>query len=292
MNTRWLSIMKKFLLFLIIFLFLLSGCAQQESTQIAATTLPVWEFTTALCENTDITVTRLVTENVSCLHDYSLRVSQMQAVESCDAVVLSGAGLEEFMEDVLQNANHVIDASKSIDLSCEHSHGEHNHAHDPHIWLSPANAKQMCQTICSGLSALYPSHKAQFETNLNNLIKRLDALQAYGEDSLKDLSSRNLITFHDGFTYFAASFDLQILKAVEEESGSEASAKELVELIETVKNHDLQAIFTEVNGSTSAAEIIASETGVKVYALDMAIAGEGYFDAMYRNIDTIKEALQ
>ena len=50
-------------------------------------------------------------------------------------------------------------------------------------------------------------------------------------------------------------------------------------------------IFTERNGSTSAAGVISRETGVTVYSLDMAMAGDSYFDAMYRNIDTIKEAL-
>lgn len=283
--------MKK-LLFLILLLFLLSGCGQQKATQIAATTLPVWEFATALCEDTGMTVTRLVTESVSCLHDYSLQISQMQTVESCEAVILSGAGLEDFMEDALYSADKIIDASIGIDLTCGHDHGDHDHDHDPHIWLSPANAKLMCKTICAELSALYPAKRTQLEANLNKLLERLDALQAYGEASLKDLPCRDLITFHDGFSYFADSFDLHILRAVEEESGSEASAKELIELIGMVNEHHLPAIFTESNGSTSAAEIIAAETGARIYTLDMGMAGESYFDAMYRNIDTIKEALQ
>jgi hypothetical protein len=40
-----------------------------------------------------------------------------------------------------------------------------------------------------------------------------------------------------------------------------------------------------------AARIIAAETGVSLYALDMAMSGDSYFEAMYHNIDTIKEAL-
>ena len=36
---------------------------------------------------------------------------------------------------------------------------------------------------------------------------------------------------------------------------------------------------------------ILERTGVTVYSLDMAMAGDSYFDAMYRNIDTVKEAL-
>ena len=90
----------------------------------------------------------------------------------------------------------------------------------------------------------------------------------------------------------AKSFDLTILRAVEEESGSEASAAELIELIALVKHNQLPAIFIEANGSDSAARIIAEETGASVYTLDMAMSGDSYFDAMYRNIDTLKEALQ
>ena len=108
---------------------------------------------------------------------------------------------------------------------------------------------------------------------------------------IPDLSCRKLITFHDGFAYFAESFDLTILEAVEEESGSEASAKELKPLIELVRQYKLPAIFTEKNGSTSAAAVISAETGARVYTLAMALAGDSYFEAMYHNIDTIKEAL-
>ena len=285
--------MKKFVVIFILLGCLLTGCTKKESAQLAATTLPVWEFTTALCEGSGISVARIVTENVSCLHDYTLQISQMRAVENADAVICSGLGLEGFLEDVLSSADCVIDASGGITPFCadEHSHEEHHHEHDPHIWLSPENAKQMCRSICDGLCDLYPDYRDLFKENLIGLITKLDNLQTYGESSLKELSCRDLITFHDGFRYFAESFHLTILKAVEEESGSEASAQELVELIGLVEDQNLPAVFTERNGATAAAEIIAKETGVKIYALDMAMAGESYFDAMYHNIDTIKEAL-
>lgn len=288
--------MRKQLVFLILLALILTGCGRQAPAQIAATTLPVYEFSSALCTGTGITVSRLVADNVSCLHDYALQVSQMRAVEAAEIVVCSGAGLEVFLEDVLADANCVIDASQDIPLLCghsqeEHGHEGHHHSQDPHIWLSPNNAKQMCKTICRELTALYPAHKAQFEKNLSSLLAQLDALQKYGEQTLSSLSCRDLVTFHDGFAYFANSFDLHILRAVEEESGSEASAKELIELVDLVNRNHLPAIFTETNGSTAAAEVVSKETGVKVYALDMAMAGDSYFTAMYHNIDTVKEAL-
>lgn len=275
---------------------LLTGCSgRQPQAQVAATTLPVYEFTTRLCEGTDITVTRLVTEPVSCLHDYSLNVRQVKAAEAAQLIVISGVGLEEFMDDILRNKT-VVDSSAGIEIlecdgSHDHDHGHHHHEADSHIWLSPANAKLMAKNICTGLSEKYPDKREVFEENLSSLLADLDKLQAYGEQTLAGLPSRDLITFHDGFGYFAACYDLHILEAVEEESGSEASAQELKHLIGIVREHHLKAIFIESNGSVSAAEVISRETGVPVYTLDMAMGGDSYFDAMYRNIDTIKEAL-
>ena len=292
---------RSLLLSLILALTLLTGCSAPESfSQIAATTLPVYELTSRLCNSTDITVTRLVTESVSCLHDYSLNVGQVKAAESAEVIVMNGAGLEEFMEDILHDTEYLIDASYGISLlECEeesdhdhdHGHEDHNHDVDNHIWLSPVNASVMAQNICEGLCGIYPEQESIFRSNLNVLLSDLNALQVYGETQLAGLSCRELITFHDGFGYFADSFDLTILRAIEEESGSEASAAELIELIEEVEHHKLPAIFTETSGSASAASVISRETGAAIHTLHMAMAGNSYFDAMYHNIDTLKEAL-
>lgn len=292
--------MKKCFPIILIMLILLSSCASAEpKTQIAATTLPVYEFTLRLCSGTDLSVSRVITENVSCLHDYTLKVDQMRTIEGAELVVLNGAGLEDFMNDALADAKATADSSVGIQL-CEaephdHEHGhESNHSHeqDPHIWLSPQNAKVMSANICEALIRLYPRYEETFRKNLSILLKDLDALQKYGEEKLATLSCRDLITFHDGFHYLAESFDLTVIRAVEEESGSEASAAELIELVKEVRHHDLPAIFTEINGSVSAANIISAETGTPVFELDMAMSGDSYFDAMYRNIDTLWEALQ
>ena len=290
--------MKRLLIPLILAL-LLTGCASQEPpAQIAATTLPVYEFTSRLCRDTDLTVTRLVTESVSCLHDYSLNVRQVRAAEAAELIVISGAGLEDFMADVI-GTRDVIDASHGIALhSCPENHGHEDHDHhghshetDSHIWLSPENAAVMARNICQGLSDRYPEHREQFEARLAELLADIQAVETYGKTQLADLTCRDLVTFHDGFTYLAEAFDLHILEAVEEESGSEASAQELIHLIGIIRDHGVPAIFTETNGSDSAASIISAETGAGRYTLDMAMAGDSWFDAMYHNIDTLKEAL-
>ena len=285
----------KRLIALLVLLILLSGCTPvRKPAQVAATTAPVYEFTERLCRGTDLTVARLITENVSCVHDYSLSVNQVKAAEAAELIVLSGAGLEDFMDDLLVGKN-TADSSKNIALlGCEHEHGHEEHHHedaDPHIWLSPENAMVMAENICTSLCARYPQYQTVFEANLQQLLTDLHTLQEYGNQQLANLSTRELITFHDGFAYFAEAFDLTILQAVEEESGSEASAGELKALCNLVWSHNLPAIFTEVSGSAGAAEILSRETGVPIFVLDMAMSGTDYFDAMYQNINTVKEAL-
>ena len=149
----------------------------------------------------------------------------------------------------------------------------------------------MAENICAGLTARYPQHKNIFDANHAKLNHQLQELLDYGRTQLGQLSSRELITFHDGFSYFADCFELEILAAVEEESGSEASAQELIELIELTEDHNVPAVFTEENGSVASAHILSAETGAVIYTLSMAMSGEDYFAAMYHNIDTIREAL-
>ena len=293
--------MKKLLiLILLLSILLCMGCGKNDqSYEVVATTLPIYDFTAMLCGGTDLAVGRLVTENLSCLHDYTLQVDQMRMLEDAQVVILSGLGLEDFLQDALAGSDLVLDASAGTHTHAGGHHHEgdhlsdndHNHETDPHIWLSPENAIIMAENLARDLSEIYPEYKDIFSQNLINIHQLLEQLQHYGEEQLADLGSRELITFHDGFVYFAESFGLTILEAVEEESGSEASAAEIIHLAELVSSHNLPAVFTETNGSDACAGIIHAETGAAVYTLDMAMSGDSYFDAMYHNIDTIKEAL-
>ena len=80
-------------------------------------------------------------------------------------------------------------------------------------------------------------------------------------------------TFHDGFRYFAQFLGVPLLASIEEEEGSEASAKEINEITALVKEYNLSVIFTEVNGSDATAQAISRETGCAVAQLTMLMDG-------------------
>ncbi len=260
------------------------GTAEEAAPSLLATTQPVYQITCALTAGTGLGVELLISEPVSCLHDYTLSVSQMQRIEKASLILKSGLGLEDFMDSVLSGKEAVELSSGLLPLTGEE--GE-----DPHWWLDPARMQLALKAACDALSARYPAQEDTFRTNCAAFEEKLSQLQAYGDEALSGLSCRELVTFHDGFSYFADAFDLTIAAAMEIESGSEPSAKELEAIVSLVRAQAIPAVFTETNGESGTAAVIAGETGCKTCTLDMAISAEDYFSAMRENIDIVKEAL-
>ncbi len=268
----------------------LSGCAKNThfegnpKADILATTQPVYQLACALTDRTGLTVGLLISESVLCLHDYTLTVAQMEMIEQAGVVMESGLGLEDFMEDALSGKKRIVVSSTISTLEAEEGP-------DPHWWLDPTRFRAAAKLAAQELGTQYPEYADQLSVNLEAFDKKLSELQNYGSEALKDLSCRELVTFHDGFSYFADSFDLTIAAAMEVEAGSEPSAKELEAIIALVESRQIPAVFYETNGVSGAAEVVAGETGCSVWTLDMAISNGDYFAAMRENIDIVKEAL-
>ena len=268
----------------------LSGCAKNAhfegnpKADILATTQPVYQLACALTDRTGLTVGLLISESVLCLHDYTLTVAQMEMIEQAGVVMESGLGLEDFMEDALSGKKRIVVSSTISTLEAEEGP-------DPHWWLDPTRFRAAAKLAAQELGTQYPEYADQLSVNLEAFDKKLSELQNYGSEALKDLSCRELVTFHDGFSYFADSFDLTIAAAMEVEAGSEPSAKELEAIIALVESRQIPAVFYETNGVSGAAEVVAGETGCSVWTLDMAISNGDYFAAMRENIGIVKEAL-
>jgi len=304
---------------------------------LVTTTYPVYLLAKEVTRDVEgITVTCMINQGIGCLHDYTLSIHDMKILDRADLLALSGAGLEDSMADAIAAAGcpqidcsagvallestheHDHDHGEEAEEADDHDHGEaepeedhhhhedaaetdydaHDHEHDNHIWMDPLRAGQMMANLAEGLAQADPANAGTYRANAQAAQILLTQGQEEVSRMLADLSCRELITFHDGFAYFAESFGLTILRSMEEEAGSEASAHDVVEILEEIEHHQLPAIFTEVNGGTATAEMIRRERGIPIYALDMMMSGptEGevgiqtYLDRIIQNAETIQEA--
>jgi ABC-type Zn uptake system ZnuABC Zn-binding protein ZnuA len=272
-----------------------------ETLRLVTTTYPLYLFTSEVLRGGEgISVSPMVNQSVACLHDYTLTTADMRLLDGADILILNGSGLDDF---VLQAAAsnpglQLLDVS-AFALPQSYPAGAYAEAPDPHFWLDPARAALISEGIAGALAEADPANAALYQSNAAAASEKLLLAEEDFRTQLQALRYRELITFHDGFAYFAEAFQLNLLFSIEEEEGQETPANVIGEVLELVTGYGLPAIFTEVNSSSATADAIARESGVQVYPLNMIISGEttaasgvdAYLAAMQGNIDVILEAL-
>ena len=267
-----------------------------EPFRIVTSFYPMYVATINITDGVDgVEVYNMTKPQTGCLHDYQLMTEDMKTLEKADAFVINGAGMESFLDKVVEQQKNlkIIDASKGIELLKD------DDEENPHVWLSVTDAILQVKNIAEQLKAADPKHADAYEKNAAAYIKKLEALKAEMHAELDTVPNKDIVTFHEAFPYFAKEFGLNIISVVEREPGTEPTPAELQATIEQVKKLPVKVLFTEPQYSPSAAETIARETGAKIYTLDPVVTGEAndqainaYIDTMKKNMETLKTALQ
>ncbi len=207
-------------------------------------------------------------------HTFEPQPSQMEALSNSQIYFTIGVEFEDAWLSRFKDANpemKFFDTSAGIekiamtaeehhdeDAGTEHEHGEL----DPHIWLSPANVKIIVRSIATALSESDPRNSTVYQENLDAFLADIDNLDQEIQTSLASISSRQFITFHPAWGYFAHDYDLEQIAI--EIGGNEPSAAELAHLINYANEHGIQFVFAEPEFNTRAAETIASEINGQV----------------------------
>lgn len=325
------SKLSKLLLPMLTASFLLIGCNNtkpsnvelDDTLNIVTSFYPTYISTLNIIKDVpNVTLTNMTKSQTGCLHDYQLTPQDLKTLEKADILVVNGAGMESFLDDIISQYPElkIIDASKGIDLleenysthdheSDDHDHesevddhneeSDHNHEYNAHIWVSVSGNIEQVKNIASQLKELDSENKNLYEANTNEYVAKLENLSNEMHTELDSISNRNIITFHEAFPYFAKEFNLNIAGVIQIEPDSEPSAKEIENIIKIIKDNNITALFTEPQYSSKVANTIATETGAKVYELDPIVTGEStsdayddYINKMKENLNVLKEALK
>ncbi len=181
-----------------------------------------------------------------------------------------------------------------------HDGHDHDYEFDPHIWLDPILVKQQVNVIRDGLIQADPQNKEHYEENARIYNNKMDALDMKIGSALSSCQKDTIVPFHNAFVYLGERYDIHIMALSGMTPDSEASAAEIAEFVDFVKDNDIKVIFSEELVDPRLAEVIADEAGAEVIlfsplealAPDEIGKNVSYIDKMEDNLDSLKVALE
>ena len=146
-------------------------------------------------------------------------------------------------------------------------HDGHNHGEfDAHIWLDPANAKEMVLEISHELSELDPSNKSKYEDNASKTIAALDTLIEEVDNSLsKDIS---YIVFHDAYQYFETRFGVKSAGALTLNPDVLPGAKQIADIQDLINDKGIKCIFSEPQYNPKIIETLGNDMNISTGVMD------------------------
>jgi zinc transport system substrate-binding protein len=212
-------------------------------------------------------------------HGFEPRPSQVAELAGAEVVFMIGHGLDDWAGEMALDAGAgelvkmdreimLLEASHVHDEEGEEEHEEGEVLADPHYWLNVPNALLMSRMVKEVLTQKYPERAEIFEVNQNEYAKRLAKLDGEIRAQLAGVSNKNIVTFHDGWRYFAREYGLTVAEVFEEVAGEEPTAAQVAEFGRRVEAAGVRVIFSEPQLSGELLGGLAGDFGVLVWQLD------------------------
>jgi ABC-type Zn uptake system ZnuABC Zn-binding protein ZnuA len=229
-------------------------------------------------------------------HAYEPTPRDVARVAESDLLIISGAGLEEWLKGILTN----IGGSEKI---IESSAGLTAVNGDPHFWLDPNLVLAYVDNIRDALARIDPDGKNDYLSNAAAYKQSLLELDAWIKQEVEKIppANRLLVTNHETLGYFANRYGFQVIGSLLASLSSEASPspRDLAQLSDNLRTLSVRVIFLDVGNNPRLAEQIAAETNAKIitnlYSESLSPAGgpaATYLDMMKHNVSVIVSALQ
>jgi zinc/manganese transport system substrate-binding protein len=238
-------------------------------------------------------------------HVYEPTPGDAKTLLEANILVINGLGLEGWMSRLQKSSGfkgQVVTATKGIKSRQmeEEEQGKTRKITDPHAWQSLANGRVYVQNIRDGLVAADPGGKESYEGNATKFLADIDAVEKIVKNSIAKLppARRKIITTHDAFGYFGATYGMEFVAPEGVSTESEASARDVAKIIRQIKAEKIPAVFLENVTDHRLLDRIAKETGARIggtlYSDALSDANgpaATYLDMFRHNIETLTAAL-
>ena len=207
-------------------------------------------------------------------HVYDPSPRQMAALNDVDVYFYNGhLSFEQSLIGKIEDnfpAMDLLNLSANMELlsgelCTDHSHN-HDHASDPHTWLSAVNGKIIAKNLYDFLVEKYPDEREIFATNYSKLIAKIDNLHQDIQNTLRNAPSAKFMIFHPSLSYFARDYDLEQIPI--EFEGKEPSPAKLKASLDLARLENIRSILIQKEFDENNARIIAEAIGGQIIVID------------------------
>lgn len=254
--------------------------ATENKLNIVTSFYPIYAITSEVVG--DLHEVRMINSGTG-IHGFEPSASDVAAIYDADIFIYHSKSLESWTKNLEANkGNHpvkMIQASEGLEFKTVeglvddgHDHGEesdlHGNTYDLHSWLDPIEVGNEAQLIAQSLAKIDPDNADIYTKNAEKMAKDGEALVEQYQAKFNELDNKTFLTQHTAFYYLAERFGLKQLGVTGISAEKEPSAKQLNEVMTSVKDYNIKTIFVEPNVSDKIAQIISTNTGVEIAILN------------------------
>lgn len=283
--------MKRILFILLIALSACSQTTQNKKPLVAVSIVPQQYFVKSIAD-TLVDVLVLVEPGAS-PELYELRPAQMAALAKASAWFGIGKiDFEQGWKQKILTSNpdlQFFDTSAQADFIAEEVrvHGDHQHLHgvDPHIWSSPKEGLKIAHETYHALCQLLPQQEKQLTANYQQLVRKIEALDAEIQAIFDASTTKSFLIFHPSLSYLARDYGLNQVPI--EIEGKEPSPKYLQSFMQQARSLELTRILIQKEFSKTTAAQLAKEINGKLVEINPL--GENWCDEIRQIARTIAQ---
>lgn len=296
----------------------LAACTMANA-EVLTTIKPLGFIANAITDG--VTETKVLLPTSASPHDYSLKPSDIEQLQSADLVVWVGEEMESFLEKSLEKVAKdkvltLADVEKIDDIvaqtakAAEKDHDKHEHKHDHkhdhahhhdhdedwHIWLSPAAAELTAEQIAEKLAQKFPAQQDKIRQNLAEFKTALATKNSEIEKQLLPLKSKGYYTFHEAYGYFEQQYGLKPLGSFTINPAIAPGAKTLKSIKQKVEKNQAQCLFTEPQFTPKVVESLSKNSQAHIGTLDplgsqIALSKTAYTEFLQSLADQFSQCL-
>lgn len=238
-------------------------------------------------------------------HHFEPSSEQLRSTTGATLFFISGKGLESYLpalKSIVGNRAKIIDVGAtvpSLEGACshceEHDHDHSDHSVDPHWWHSIDHFRRATQSVAKALAAAHPEQADLWQKNATRYQSQLEELDRWTRQQIARIpkKQRHLATAHDAFGYFCKDYQFTAYPVQGLNREQLPNTKELAELLKTLREQKVRAIFPEKESNHKILASLTRDTGI---VLAEALVADGtnvdsYEEMVRHNVNAIVKAL-